>query len=171
MTKENRRRKRRNTATKAHVTAVALFFMATGAFSVGASAQDGPQTWRCGNTYSDRPCEGGKTVKVDDHRSDEDRRSADAGTRSARSSADQMERSRLSLEKAAYERDSRAAREARSAAQAERRAALAEQRERDRAHKAAREPRKSSMSFSGAARDKSAGDAPERKKKKRPSAE
>lgn len=162
-----KRERRRSKATKASITSVALFFVATGAFSTGASAQEGSQTWRCGNTYSDRPCEGGKTVKVEDHRSDEDRRSADAGTRSARSNADQLERSRLSLEKAAYERDSRAAREARSAAQAERRLAVAEQRERDRAAKVARKPRESSMSFSGAPRDNTAGDAPQRKKKKR----
>jgi len=147
-------------------TAAAIFSIAIGVCSAGAAAQ-GANTWRCGNTYSDRPCEGGKTVKVDDHRSDEDRRSADAGTRSARSNADQLERSRLSLEKAAYERDSRAAREARSAAQAERRLAVAEQRERDRAAKVARKPRESSMSFSGAPRDNTAGDAPQRKKKKR----
>lgn len=118
-------------------------------------------------TYSDQPWEGGKTVKVNDHRSDEDRRAADAGTRSAQTQADRLERTRLSQEKAAHDRDQRAAREARSAALAERRLAMSEQRERDRARKAASEPRKSSMSFNS----KAAGDAPERKKKKRKSAD
>lgn len=137
---------------------------------MGASARNAEQTWRCGNnTYSDQPCEGGKTVKVNDHRSDEDRRAADAGTRSTQTQADRLERSRLSLEKAAYDRDQRAAREARSAALAERRLAMAEQKERDRARKEAGAARKSSMSFSSGQSSKAASDAPERKKKKRKS--
>jgi len=147
-------------------TAIAIFSIAIGICSAGAAAQ-GANTWRCGNTYSDQPCEGGRTVKVDDRRSDEDRRAADAGTRSAQTQADRMERNRLSLEKAAHDRDQRAAREARSAALAERRLAMAEQRERDRARKEANAPRKSSLSFSSGPR----ADAPERKKKKRKSAD
>jgi len=162
-----KRERRRSKATKASITSVALFFVAAGAFSTGASAQEGSQTWRCGNTYSDRPCEGGKTVKVDDRRSDEDRRAADAGTRGIQTQADRMERNRLSLERAAWERDQRAAREARSAALAERRLAMAEQKERDRARKEASAPRKSSMSFSSSP----GAEAPERKKKKRKSAD
>jgi len=147
-------------------TAIAIFSIAIGICSAGAAAQ-GANTWRCGNTYSDQPCEGGRTVKVDDRRSHEDRRAADAGTRSAQTQADRMERNRLSLEKAAHDRDQRAAREARSAAQAERRLAMAEQRERDRARKEANAPRKSSLSFSSGP----GADAPERKKKKRKSAD
>ena len=147
-------------------TAIAIFSIAAGICSAGAAAQ-GANTWRCGNTYSDQPCEGGRTVKVDDRRSDEDRRAADAGIRSAQTQADRMERSRLSLEKAAYDRDQRAAREARSAALAERRLAMAEQRERDRARKEANTPRKSSLSFSSGP----GADAPERRKKKRKSAD
>lgn len=141
---------------------IAIFSIASCAYSLDVSAQ----TWRCGNTYSDRPCEGGKTVKVDDNRSDQDRRAADAGTRSARTQADQLERSRLSQEKAAHDRDRQAAREARSAAMAERRLALAEQKSREHASKAAREPRKSSMSFSSS-NSAPGADAPERKKKKK----
>ena len=147
-------------------TAIAIFSIAAGICSAGAAAQ-GANTWRCGNTYSDQPCEGGRTVKVDDRRSDEDRRAADAGTRSAQTQADRMERNRLSLEKAAHDRDQRAAREARSAALAERRLAMVEQRERDRARKEANAPRKSSLSFSSSP----GADAPERKKKKRKSAD
>lgn len=147
---------------------LAIFLIATSACSIHASAQDAAQTWRCGNTYADRPCDGGKAVKVNDHRSEQDRRAADAGTRSAQTHADHLERTRLSQEKAAHDRDQRAAREARSAAMAERRLAMSEQRERDRARKAASEPRKSSMSFSGGPGAKAAGDAPERKKKKKP---
>lgn len=110
-------------------------------------------------------------MKVDDHRSNEDRRAADAGTRNNQTQADRLERSRLSLEKAAYNRDQRAAREARSAALAERRLAMAEQRERDRARKEASAPRKSSMSFSGGQGAKAAGDTPAPRKKKRKSAD
>ena len=148
----------------------AVFLAAACIWSFGVSAQDGTQTWRCGSTYADRPCEGGKPVKVDDRRTDQDRRAADAGTHSARTHADQLERSRLTQEKAAYDRDRRAAREARSAAMAERRMALSEQQARERASKAAAEPRKSSMSFSSGSGGKAAGDSPARKKKKRKSA-
>jgi hypothetical protein len=70
-----------------------------------AFAQDEARTWRCGNTYSDQPCEGGKPVKVNDSRSDQDRREADAGTRNAQTQADHLERNRLSQEKAAHDRD------------------------------------------------------------------
>lgn len=147
-------------------TAAAIFSIAIGVCSADAAAQ-GANTWRCGNTYSDQPCEGGRTVKVDDRRSDEDRRAADAGTRGVQTQADRMERNRLSLEKAAWERDQRAAREARSAALAERRLAMAEQKERDRARKEASAPRKSSMSFSSSP----GAEAPDRKKKKRKSAD
>lgn len=153
-------RKRRTRAGKAWI---AIFSIASCVCSTGVSAQ----TWRCGNAYSDRPCEDGKTVKVEDNRSDQDRRSADAGTRSARTQADQLERSRLSQEKAAHDRDQQAAREARSAAMADRRLALAEQKSRERASKAASEPRKSSLSFTGAPGSKAAGDAPAHKKKKK----
>lgn len=128
---------------------------------MGVSAQ----TWRCGSTYSDRPCEGGKTVKVEDPRSEQDRRAADAGARSAQTQADHLERTRLSQEKAAHDRDRHAVREARSASQAERRLAMSEQRERDRARKALGEPHKSSMSFKGPPAEKNAGDAPKKKKK------
>ncbi|WP_097198090.1 MULTISPECIES: hypothetical protein [unclassified Variovorax] len=165
MSEEKKRRKRSG------ATAIAIFSIAICIASMGASAQNAAQTWRCGSTYSDQPCEGGKTVKVNDHRSDEDRRAADAGTRSTQTQADRLERSRLSLEKAAYDRDQRAAREARSAALAERRLAMAEQREHDRSRKEAGAARKSSMSFSGGQNAKATGDAPERKKKKRKSAD
>ncbi|KIQ16112.1 hypothetical protein RT97_31405 [Variovorax paradoxus] len=146
---------------------LAIFFIATCAYSNGVAAQDSAKTWRCGSTYSDRPCEGGKTVKVDDPRSHEDRRAAEAGAKSNSTQADKLERSRLSLEKAAYDRDRQAAREARSAAMAERRMALSEQQARERATKAAGDPRKSTMSFSSGGSGKSAGDAPAKQKKRK----
>ncbi|MET3498201.1 hypothetical protein ABIC90_005276 [Variovorax boronicumulans] len=109
-------------------------------------------------------------MKVDDPRSDADRQAAEAGVRSNHALADKLERSRLSQEKAAYERDRQAAREARSAALAERRMALSEQQARERATKALRDPRKSTMNFnSGGLAGKTAGDAPAPRKKKRKS--
>ncbi len=163
----------RRRETRAGKIGIALLLIASCAYSTIAPAQGASKTWRCGNTYSDRPCEGGKTVKVDDPRSDQDRRAADAGARSASTHADQLERSRLSQEKAAYDRDRQAAREARSDALAERRMALSEQQARERASKSAGDPRKSTMSFnggsSGKATGKTAGDAPAHKKKKRKS--
>jgi hypothetical protein len=75
----------------------------------------------------------------------------------------------LSQEKAAYDRDRQAAREARSDALAERRMALSEQQARERASKVAGNPRKSTVSFSSGSSGKTAGDAPAPKKKKRKS--
>ncbi|MDQ0043625.1 hypothetical protein [Variovorax boronicumulans] len=147
---------------------LAVFLIAACTWSTSVAAQGSAKTWRCGSTYSDRPCEGGKAVKVDDPRSDADRRAAEAGAKSNGAQADKLERSRLSLEKAAYDRDRQAAREARSAAMAERRMALSEQQARERATKAAGDPRKSTMSFnSGGSWGKPAGDAPAKKKKRK----
>lgn len=156
--------------TPGQKASAALFMTAVWVCSVGLFVPDPAhaQTWRCGNTYSDRPCEGGSPVKVEDHRSDQDRRAADAGARSAQTQADHLERTRLSQEKAAHDRDRHAAREARSAAQSERRLAMSEQRERDRARKALGDPHKSSMSFKGPPAEKAAGgDAPKKKKKRK----
>jgi hypothetical protein len=159
----------RRRETRVGKIGIAIFLIASCAYSTAAPAQGTSKTWRCGSTYSDRPCEGGKTVKADDPRSDADRRAAEAGARSNSKQADQMEHSRLSQEKAAYDRDRQAAREARSAALAERRMALSEQQARERASKTAGDPRKSTMSFNGGSGGKTAGDAPAHKKKKRKS--
>jgi hypothetical protein len=155
-------KRRRTTGQKARAT---LFLTAMLLGSIGLPAQ--AQTWRCGSTYSDRPCEGGKQVKVEDHRSEQDRRAADAGARSAQTQADHLERNRLLQEKAAHDRDRHAAREARSAAQSERRLAMSEQRERERARKALGDPHKSSMSFKGPSVEKAASDEPKKKKKRK----
>ncbi|MES2532622.1 MAG: hypothetical protein V4636_16405 [Pseudomonadota bacterium] len=55
-------------------------------------------TWRCGNTYTDHPCEGGKSVSMDDRRDGPQQRDADAAARSAQSAADRMAQQRLQLE-------------------------------------------------------------------------
>ncbi|OUM01801.1 hypothetical protein [Variovorax sp. JS1663] len=57
-------------------------------------------TWRCGSTYSDRPCEGGKALALDDAREATLKRDADRTTREAQAAGDRMERERLRLEKA-----------------------------------------------------------------------
>lgn len=80
-------------------SAIAIFFIAACAHSTGAAAPNGTETRRCpDNSYSDRPCAGGKAVNVGDPRSDTDRRAADAATRRDRDAADALERSRLKQE-------------------------------------------------------------------------
>jgi hypothetical protein len=59
------------------------------------------QTWRCGNTYTDQPCKGGRSIDNDDARAPEQKREADATAREARALADRMERDRLRQEAAA----------------------------------------------------------------------
>jgi hypothetical protein len=128
----------------------AVVSIACGVFGPSASAQ-GSTAYRCGNTYGDQPCAGGKRLKVDDARSDEDRRAAEAATRRNEARADQLERSRLALERDAYERDQRAARETRQAALAERRLAASERMAKARERKLAAEPRSASARFNGGA--------------------
>jgi len=136
-------------------TGAALLLAACGTFWMPA-AQGRSETYRCGNTYTDRPCEGGKQLAVDDARTEADRRAADAATRRAEQRADQLERIRLSQEKEAHERSRRSAHDARQAAMAERRLASSEQLARARAQRLGAEPRKSSPRFSGAANDRPA---------------
>ena len=76
---------------------MAVFAIALSAAAMDASAQ----TWRCGNTYSDQPCEGGRTVKVEDRRSDADRKASEDAARRNERSADRLARSRQSLEREA----------------------------------------------------------------------
>ena len=63
-------------------------------------AAAGAATWRCGNTYSDQPCEGGKALAVDDVRDAAQKRDADRTTRDAQAAGERMERERQRLEKA-----------------------------------------------------------------------
>ena len=131
-------------------TPVAIFLIAICAPLAGAAAAHTAETWRCGNTYTDQPCKGGKAVDVDDSRSEADRRASDAATRRAEVRSAELERTRLKLENDATERDRKAAAEARRNALAERRTASAERLERARIRKLDREPRKSTMKFKGA---------------------
>lgn len=68
---------------------------------IGAvQAQEASGAWRCGNTYSDRPCTGGKVVALDAAPSAEQAREAERSTRRTQAAADRMERDRLRREKA-----------------------------------------------------------------------
>jgi hypothetical protein len=163
----------KNRAIQTGKTGIAIFFIASSALWLPAVAQGRSETYRCGNTYTDRPCQGGKPVKVDDARTEADRRASEAGTQKAEIRADQLERVRLSQEKEAYERDRRSAHEARQAAIAERQLAASDQLAQARALKLAAEPHKSSARFSGASARKPAS-APDDaggsgKKKRKPS--
>ncbi|MEJ8824601.1 hypothetical protein WKW80_21620 [Variovorax humicola] len=105
--------------------------------------------WRCGSTYTDQPCKGGKPVDVADPRGEADRHAADNATRHAETQGAQMERARLKRETEAGDRDRKAAAEARRMALAERRAAAVERLQQARIRKLEREPRKSTMKFKG----------------------
>ena len=146
-------------STKSATRPIAALLMTMSLFAAGANAvaasgaQPNPQgTWRCGNTYTDQPCKGGNEVKVDDSRSEADRRAADAATRRDERRADELEHSRLGREKAASEANRRATADARRNAIAERKLASAEKLQQARLRKLAAEPRKSTQTFKGPAK-------------------
>ena len=65
-----------------------------------AAAQGPSGIWRCGSTYTDRPCNTGPALELDDTRSAVQKREADQATRALRAEARRMERERLRLEAA-----------------------------------------------------------------------
>ena len=81
------------------IAARSAIFLVGACLQWAALAAEGSNgTWRCGNTYTDHPCEGGKSVNLEDARDADQRREADRSTRDARSAADRLERNRLRLE-------------------------------------------------------------------------
>lgn len=68
------------------------------------AARAGTGTWRCGNTYTDQPCSGGKAIDLDDLRNQAQRREADNTTIDAREAADRLERERIRQESVASRR-------------------------------------------------------------------
>ena len=72
--------------------------LACTAAAAGAQALAGPSIWRCGNSYSDMPCEGARAIEADAPPSAERRRQADEGTRRDMEAASRMQRERLRLE-------------------------------------------------------------------------
>jgi hypothetical protein len=65
-----------------------------------AAAQASNGIWRCGNTYTDQPCEAGRALPLDEAPGATRKREADQATREARAEAERMERERLRLEAA-----------------------------------------------------------------------
>lgn len=65
-----------------------------------AQAQGVSGVWRCGDTYTDQPCNAGRALPLDEAPSTARKREADRATREARAEAQRMERDRLRLEAA-----------------------------------------------------------------------
>ena len=67
--------------------------------ATSSSAIAAPGIWRCANSYSDSPCEGGRLIgPAAAAPSTEQRRQADEGTRRDQTAADRMERERIRLD-------------------------------------------------------------------------
>ena len=80
------------------ILSIATFFIAAYAVSTGATAQ---KVYRCGDTYSQAPCEGAAAVEVDDSRSKSDKIAADKASQRDLKQANAMEKARLKQEKEA----------------------------------------------------------------------
>ena len=118
-------------------------FLATALLaSFGASAATASaNTWRCGNAYSDQPCEGGRRIDTADPRSAENQRAAEAATQRIERRADAMARERMQLENSAEGRGRvTVIADPRVAARKERMALQAAQRKIDREDEARRKP-------------------------------
>jgi hypothetical protein len=77
----------------------AIFLVAAYAFSTCARAQE---VYRCGNTYSQKPCTDGVVVGVQDARTPDQKEQADALTRHDAAAANAMEKARLKEEAREY---------------------------------------------------------------------
>lgn len=120
-----------------------VFLLGLFAASVATAAAPSAGTWRCGNAYSDHPCEGGRRVETDDRRSAEARRDADDTTLRMQRQADAMARERERLEHSAAARgNATLIADPRIAERRERMALQAAQRKIDREDEARRQPRK-----------------------------
>ena len=107
-----------------------------------SAATASANTWRCGNAYSDQPCEGGKRIDTADPRSAENQRAAEAATLRIERKADAMARERIQLENSPAGRGSISMiADPRVAARKERLALQAAQRKIDREDEARRKPR------------------------------
>lgn len=78
----------------APIAALALL----GSALAAAPAQAQPKVYRCGQTYQDAPCPQGKTVAVDDARSEAQRRAAEDVSRDEAKLGTALERERLARE-------------------------------------------------------------------------
>ena len=73
-----------------------IVFIAIGSMSTWASAQN---VYRCGNTYSQTPCDNGKTIDVTDSRTAAQQKQAAAATSNRVAQAGVLEKERLAREK------------------------------------------------------------------------
>lgn len=78
-----------------HATTLAAVFLAICTVSTGAAAQ---QVYRCGNTYSQKPCTDGVQVDVQDARTPAQKAESEAAVRREASTANAMEKARLQEE-------------------------------------------------------------------------
>ena len=86
---------------KKHLTStIAILAMAASALWASPPTTAGTAAWRCGNTYSDQPCQDGKPLALGDMRDAGQKREADNSTREAQAAGDRLERERLQQEKA-----------------------------------------------------------------------
>jgi len=76
---------------------IAIAFLGA-CISLSAVAQSPPAAWRCGNTYTDQPCPGGKTLAAADSPSAAQVRDAEGHTRQMQAEAHRMEHERLRSE-------------------------------------------------------------------------
>ena len=68
------------------------------AINTHSTALAAPGIWRCGNNYSDIPCEGGKQVDTQAPPSAQDRKRRDEDTLRDQAAAERMQRERLELD-------------------------------------------------------------------------
>ena len=85
------------TTLSSHWIALACAVAAAAAAAQVLAAPD-VTIWRCGNSYSDTPCEGARPIEADAPPSAERRRQADESTRRDMEAAAGMQRERLRLE-------------------------------------------------------------------------
>jgi hypothetical protein len=76
---------------------VISIFIAANAVMTGVQAEN---IYKCGNTYSQSPCSGGKLMSVDDSRDPQQKLQQDAATQRDAELAKEMEKTRLANEKA-----------------------------------------------------------------------
>ncbi len=78
-----------------HTTSLAAFFIAIFSISTGAFGQS---VYRCGNTYSQKPCTDGVQVDVQDARTPAQKAESEAAVRREASTANALEKARLQEE-------------------------------------------------------------------------
>ena len=94
--------------TLSHIITTPLLVLAT--LAPAQTPAQSHTVYRCGNSYSPQPCEGGTAINAADERSAEQRKSHDSTIRRDVRTADAMEKERLKQEAAAARAAEHAAR-------------------------------------------------------------